>query len=186
MWMKWHGRLCTTSTPPWGSRFRPTRRHANTMSGPPCSRSRRSSPPNAVRATLAGPTCGSVWFEVADLFQDFSSVEPAMSSVQDQKQFAGGGGVRPRLPLMPVFLSLSIADRVGGAMRTRTARLALPPWRAGLSIIIPERDSPQLLLNALASLHDALDAVDEPCQVVVVANGAARNAYDEVVAKYPQ
>jgi GT2 family glycosyltransferase/glycosyltransferase involved in cell wall biosynthesis len=108
-----------------------------------------------------------------------------MSSVQDRKQFAWGAGVRQRLRLMPLFLSLSIADRVGGAMRTRTARLALPPWRAGLSIIIPERDSPELLLEAMASLHDALDAVDEPCQVVVVANGAARNVYDEVVAKYP-
>jgi GT2 family glycosyltransferase/glycosyltransferase involved in cell wall biosynthesis len=108
-----------------------------------------------------------------------------MSSVQDRKQFAWGAGVRQRLRLMPLFLSLSIADRVGGAMRTRTARLALPPWRAGLSIIIPERDSPELLLEALASLHDALDAVDEPCQVVVVANGAARNVYDKVVAKYP-
>jgi GT2 family glycosyltransferase/glycosyltransferase involved in cell wall biosynthesis len=109
-----------------------------------------------------------------------------MSAVRDQKRFAWGAGVRQRLRLTPLFLSLAIADRVGGALRTRTARLALPPWRAGLSIIIPERDSPQLLLNALASLHDALDAVDEPCQVVVVANGAARNAYDEVVAKYPQ
>jgi glycosyltransferase involved in cell wall biosynthesis len=108
-----------------------------------------------------------------------------MSTVRDQKQFAWGAGARQRLRLTPLFLCLSIADRVGGALRTRTARLALPPWRAGLSIIIPERDSPQLLLKALASLDDALDAVDEPYQVVVVANGAARNVYDEVVAKYP-
>ena len=42
------------------------------------------------------------------------------------------------------------------------------------------------LAKALASLHDALVAVDEPFQVVVVANGAARNIYDEVVAKYPE
>jgi len=109
-----------------------------------------------------------------------------MSSVRDQKRFAWGTGVRQRLRLTPLFLSLSIADRVGGALRARTARLALPPWRAGLSIIIPERDSPQLLLKALASLHDALGAVDEPRQVVVVANGAARSVYDEVVAKYPE
>jgi GT2 family glycosyltransferase/glycosyltransferase involved in cell wall biosynthesis len=123
---------------------------------------------------------------VADPVQDFPSIGPAMSSVRDQKRFAWGAGVRQRLRLTPLFLSLSIADRVGGALRTRTARLALPPWRAGLSILIPERDSPQLLLKALASLHDALEAVDEPSQVVVVANGAARNIYDEVVAKYPE
>ena len=55
-----------------------------------------------------------------------------------------------------------------------TLALALPPWRAGISIVIPERDSPQLLLKALASLYKALDAIDEPRQVVVVANGAAR------------
>ena len=109
-----------------------------------------------------------------------------MSSVRDQKRFAWGAGVRQRLRLTPLFLSLSIADRVGGALRTRTARLALPPWRAGISIVIPERDSPKLLLKALDSLHDALDAVDEPCQIVVVANGAARNIYDDVVAKYPK
>ncbi|HWZ70479.1 MAG TPA: glycosyltransferase [Casimicrobiaceae bacterium] len=109
-----------------------------------------------------------------------------MSSVRNEKRFAWGAGIRQRLRLAPLFLSLSIADRVGRALRTRTVRLALPEWRAGISIIIPERDSPQLLLKALASLYKALDAVDEPRQVVVVANGAAPEVYDEIVAKYPE
>jgi len=108
-----------------------------------------------------------------------------MNPVRDEKWFAWGAGVRQRFRLAPLFLSLSIADRVGGALRTRIARLALPPWRAGISIVIPERDSPELLLKALASLYQALNAVDEPHQVVVVANGAVREVYDEVVARYP-
>jgi hypothetical protein len=55
----------------------------------------------------------------------------------DQKRFAWGAGVRQRLRLAPLFLSLSIADRIAGALGTRNARLSLPPWRAGISIVIP-------------------------------------------------
>ena len=106
-------------------------------------------------------------------------------SFRDEKKFAWGTGVRQRLRLTPLFLSLSIADRLAGALGTRTAALSLPPWRAGISIVIPERDSPRLLLRALASLYEALETIDEPCQVIVVANGAARNVYDEVASKYP-
>jgi GT2 family glycosyltransferase/glycosyltransferase involved in cell wall biosynthesis len=106
--------------------------------------------------------------------------------IRAEKRFAWGAGVRQRLRLAPLFLSLSIADRLAGALRARNARLVLPPWRAGISIVIPDRDSPQLLLKALASLYQALDAIDqEPCQVVVVANGAALRVYDKVAAKYP-
>ena len=123
---------------------------------------------------------------VADLSRNVTSVASAMNPVRDKRRFAWGAGVRQRLRLAPLFLSLSIADRVGGALRTRTAWIALPPWRRGISIVIPERDSPELLLKALASLYEALDAVDEPCQVVVVANGAARNVYDEVAVRYPR
>jgi hypothetical protein len=112
-----------------------------------------------------------------------SSISEAMGV--DAKRFAWGAGVRQRLRLAPLFLSLSIADRIAGALGTRNARLVLPPWRAGISIVIPERDSPQLLLKALASLYEALDAIDEPRQVVVVANGTAPGVYDEVVGKYP-
>jgi GT2 family glycosyltransferase/glycosyltransferase involved in cell wall biosynthesis len=105
--------------------------------------------------------------------------------IRGEKRFAWGAGIRQRLRLAPLFLSLAIADRIAGTLPTRNARLSLPPWRAGISIIIPERDSPQLLQKALASLYEALDGIDEPCQVVVVANGADPAVYDEVVASHP-
>jgi GT2 family glycosyltransferase len=108
-----------------------------------------------------------------------------MNSARVEKRFAWGSGARQRLRLAPLFLSLAIADRVGGSMRARSNRAVFPPWRPGISIIIPERDSPALLLKALDSLRAALEAIDEPKQIVVVANGAERDVYADVASKYP-
>ena len=42
-----------------------------------------------------------------------------------------------------------------------------------------------MLADALASLDVALRDVDEPSQVIVVANGAPRSVYDGVAARFP-
>ncbi|MFO1316448.1 MAG: glycosyltransferase [Burkholderiales bacterium] len=70
---------------------------------------------------------------------------------------------------------------------TRAAPPARPPrpWAPGITAIIPERDAPSMLAATLAALFAALDRVDEPRQVVVVANGAPRAAYAEVAARFP-
>ena len=52
-------------------------------------------------------------------------------------------------------------------------------------MVVPERDAPAMLAEALASLAVALRGVAEPSQVVVIANGAAASTYDGVKAQFP-
>lgn len=61
----------------------------------------------------------------------------------------------------------------------------LGPWAPGISVIIPERDAPQMLAESLASLHAALAQVAEPAQVIVVVNGAPLSAYGPIQARHP-
>src|SRR5438128_8483601 len=63
-----------------------------------------------------------------------------------------GSGLRQRLRLAPLYLALQTADRLRGLLPELASR-ALPDHRPGLSVIIPERDSPELLAQALASLE---------------------------------
>ncbi len=58
-------------------------------------------------------------------------------------------------------------------------------WQPGISIVIPDRDAPDLLREALASIGIAVEAIAEPVQIVVVANGAPRERYQAVLEKYP-
>ena len=90
-----------------------------------------------------------------------------------------------RARLTPLYLALIAADRLGRLPWLR-ASPALPTWREGLSIVIPDRDAPAMLTDALKSLFRALEPVREPCQVIVVANGAPVDRYIGVRAQFPQ
>lgn len=96
-----------------------------------------------------------------------------------------GTTVRQRLRLLPLYGALAVADRLAPLVPARSAA-ALGPWRPGVSVVIPDRDAPAMLLEALASLDAALAAIDEPSQVIVVANGAAADVYAEVRARFPK
>ena len=52
-------------------------------------------------------------------------------------------------------------------------RPALRPWAPGISVVIPDRGTPDLLAACLASLEPALTEVREPVQVIVSLNGAS-------------
>ena len=95
-----------------------------------------------------------------------------------------GNEWRQRLRLMPLYLAMAAADRLAAIVPARVRR-ELSPWRPGVTVIIPERDAPEMLARALASLDIALAAIDEPRQVIVVANGAPRAAYGPVAARFP-
>jgi GT2 family glycosyltransferase/glycosyltransferase involved in cell wall biosynthesis len=82
-------------------------------------------------------------------------------------------------------LCLAAADRAGRAFRPLSRWRDLRPWRAGISVVIPERDSPSLLLKALASLYQALEGIGEPHQVIVVVNGADLESYAHIAAMHP-
>ncbi len=68
------------------------------------------------------------------------------------------------------------------------ARAAPPdaPWPPGVSVVIPERDAPAMLGEALASLAAATAPLREPVQVIVVVNGAPLAGYAELRARHPE
>src|SRR6185369_5031578 len=96
-----------------------------------------------------------------------------------------GTSWRQRLRLAPLYLAMAASDRFAAAVPAR-ARRSPAPWRPGVTVIIPERDAPGMLTRALASLDEALAAIDEPRQVIVVANGAPRSAYGPVAQRFPE
>jgi GT2 family glycosyltransferase len=58
-------------------------------------------------------------------------------------------------------------------------------WTGGVSVVIPERATPNLLARALACLMSALDRTPEPSEVIVVVNGAPMEDYVHLAAEYP-
>jgi GT2 family glycosyltransferase len=94
-----------------------------------------------------------------------------------------GTSWRQRLRLLPLDAAMALADRLPVPVRRAPAPGA---WRPGVSVIVPDRDAPAMLAEALGSLRHALGRCDEPAQVVVVANGAPPAAYDDVRARFPE
>lgn len=94
---------------------------------------------------------------------------------------AWGTTWRQRLRLAPLYLALLAARRFPA---TRPRREPPPAAATGITVVIPERDSPEMLDATLAALFTALDRVGEPTQVVVVVNGAARERYDALRARF--
>ena len=84
-----------------------------------------------------------------------------------------------------MFLALHLADSLA-RLWPQAATKRMDPWRPGITVIIPERDAPEMLGDALASLHVALAAIDEPRQVIVVVNGAPLHLYAELAQRYPE
>jgi GT2 family glycosyltransferase/glycosyltransferase involved in cell wall biosynthesis len=93
--------------------------------------------------------------------------------------------MRQRIRLAPLFVSMSVADRLARPRPVHRTRALPQRWRPGVSVVIPDRDSPAMLMEALDSLHVALARIDEPSQLVVVINGASLGDYRQVLSKYP-
>jgi len=74
-------------------------------------------------------------------------------------------------------------NRFRGKQRPAGAHSA---WSPGLSVIIPERENIPELLVCLDGLQEASQLWQEPMEVIVVANGCAARAYQDVERKYPQ
>src|SRR5258708_758479 len=58
-------------------------------------------------------------------------------------------------------------------------------WAGGVSVVIPERATPNLLARALTCLMAALDRTREPSEIIVVVNGARMEDYVHLAAEYP-
>src|SRR4030095_12599020 len=88
-----------------------------------------------------------------------------------------------RFRLGPLYLAMRLTEAF--AARRSVPRPPSAPWHAGISIVIPDRDAPEMLSEALASLPEALARIDEPSQIVVVANGAPPATYSPVRTEFP-
>jgi GT2 family glycosyltransferase/glycosyltransferase involved in cell wall biosynthesis len=94
-----------------------------------------------------------------------------------------GTQFRQRLRLAPLYLAVALADRLAPTHR-RPLPVA-PSWREGISVVIPDRDAPELLTEALDSLDAALASIAEPYQIIVVANGAPKVRYAAILERWP-
>ncbi len=93
----------------------------------------------------------------------------------------------PRWRFVPLYLALKTGARLASLLRrVPTAPRRLPPWHPGISIVIPERATPGPLEGCLASAYEAIAQVAEPCEVIVMVNGAPPESYDPLRAAFPQ
>src|SRR5438477_392095 len=102
---------------------------------------------------------------------------------------------RQRLRLAPLYLALQAAETLGAAWHrkstidrsvTRDPPVSnRAPWRPGIAVVIPDRDAAEMLVEALSSVSAALERIDEPHQVIVVANGTPESTYAGVRASFP-
>jgi GT2 family glycosyltransferase len=89
--------------------------------------------------------------------------------------------------LAPLYFALRAADALGATWprNSNVTRFDRVPWQPGLTIVIPDRDGGQMLVEALSSALIALERVDEPHQVVVIANGAPEATYAGLHDSFP-
>ncbi|MEP7205517.1 MAG: glycosyltransferase [Casimicrobiaceae bacterium] len=95
-----------------------------------------------------------------------------------------GTSWKQRVRLAPLYLAVTAADAIR-AWRPRR-HSARQDWQPGISVVIPERDAPAMLDEALAALYAALHQVPEPHRVIVVANGSRENDYADLRVRWPQ
>lgn len=90
------------------------------------------------------------------------------------------------LPFAPLYFATNAASVIArffpGRWRARPRDDGAQP---GISVIVPERGTPDLLDETLAALAAALARIDEPHQTIVVVNGAPRDDYRELAARHP-
>ncbi|MEP6941838.1 MAG: glycosyltransferase [Betaproteobacteria bacterium] len=87
--------------------------------------------------------------------------------------------------MAPLHAAVALADRLAGRARRDPLPRAHEATGVGISVVIPDRDAPELLMRALDSVRSALEGLTEPSQVVVTTNGAPSERYAEVARAHP-
>lgn len=83
--------------------------------------------------------------------------------------------------LAPMYLAVRYGDRA----RLPRRRARAPAPGDGVTLIIPDRGTPDLLAPTLAKAVAALAMIKEPTQLIVVVNGGERAAFADLERKYP-
>ncbi|HTR00174.1 MAG TPA: glycosyltransferase [Candidatus Acidoferrum sp.] len=82
---------------------------------------------------------------------------------------------------LPLYLALWYA-RLGSLAPPRLRRSAA--WGTGVSVLIPECGTPDLLVQTLAHARTALANVGEPSELVILVNGAPASLYAALQSEY--
>ena len=83
------------------------------------------------------------------------------------------------------FIPMYLALRYARLRSRQTPQLREPAaWGKGISVLIPESGTPDLLLATLAHASAALAQVDEPSEIVVMVNGAEPELYAELQQQF--
>lgn len=93
---------------------------------------------------------------------------------------------KQRLRFAPLHSALVIAEYLAKTLPRRWPRPRRAPWSAGISVVIPERGTPDLLAECLEAATAALAQISEPVELIVIVNGANENDYSALRARYPQ
>ncbi len=94
--------------------------------------------------------------------------------------------LRQRLRFTPLHLALVGADFIARCWPGRWQTRASIAFAPGVSVLIPERGTPELLAESLESAVAALAQIDEPGEIVVVVNGAPEADYAGLRTRFPQ
>ena len=91
------------------------------------------------------------------------------------------------LAFLPLFAALRSADWLAPKLRRRCPRPDHSrSLTAGITVVVPERGTPDLLATTLNALAAACAAIDEPVQVIVVVNGTPETDYAQLRADHPR
>lgn len=92
-----------------------------------------------------------------------------------------------RLRLLPLFATVRIvrflAWVIPGSRQWHPTRPG--PWQPGISVLIPERGTPDLLGETLEAAVAAARRVSESTEIVVLVNGEPRTSYEELASRWP-
>jgi len=93
-----------------------------------------------------------------------------------------------RLRMLPLYATFRVARVlaavVPGSRQWHPTRPGL--WQRGISVLIPERGTPDLLAESLAAAIDATRVLTEPSQIVVLVNGEPRTSYTSLISRWPE
>ena len=79
----------------------------------------------------------------------------------------------------------SVARRIWSGHQGRRPESLMTGNGSGISIIIPERDSPELLKRCLLALYQAIAQYSGDCEIVVIVNGTSPETYEELKKEFP-
>ena len=92
---------------------------------------------------------------------------------------------KQRIRFTPLHLALVAADAIARWRPQAWPVQRERGWRPGISVLVPERGTPDLLAQCLEAASTALAQIDEPSELLVVVNGAPEADYSELRARHP-